>query len=143
MGLPLSAAVTLGLLFFLSVGLNKQVAEGCRCVPKELQQALCHSDTVFRAKITGQVKNNQLTAYSINMIKRFKHVNKKPIRVIYSHHDSCEIYLENKEYLLSGNVSDGMIFVNSCDLAKHWDSVSSDEKQYLRMCPTGCDCIKI
>ncbi|XP_016431253.1 metalloproteinase inhibitor 3-like isoform X3 [Sinocyclocheilus rhinocerous] len=44
MGVPVSAAVTLGLLFFLSAGLNEQVAEGCKCLPRHPQQVFCESD---------------------------------------------------------------------------------------------------
>ncbi|KAK2874556.1 hypothetical protein Q8A67_021709 [Cirrhinus molitorella] len=141
MGVPLSAAVTLGLLFFLSVGLNKQVAEGCRCVQKDLHQGYCNSDTVIRAKITRKVSNNQLSEYHIKTIKTFKHVNQKKIQVIYSNQDSCEAYLENKEYLLSGYVNNGKVFVNSCDFVKPWNDVSLDEKEFLSRCQQrGCNC---
>ncbi|XP_050979006.1 metalloproteinase inhibitor 3-like [Labeo rohita] len=106
MGVPLSAAVTLGLMFFLSVGLNEQVAEGCVCTARHPQQMFCNSDIVIRAKITGKVTNTQpdLTAYGVRIIKTFKYVNKKPFQVIYSHKTSCHIDLENKEYLLSGKI---------------------------------------
>ncbi len=40
----MSAAVTLALLFFLSVALNEQVVEGCRCTPRHPQQQFCTSD---------------------------------------------------------------------------------------------------
>ncbi len=39
-----AAAGTLALLFFLSVALNEQVTEGCRCLPKHPQQQFCASD---------------------------------------------------------------------------------------------------
>ncbi|XP_073681369.1 metalloproteinase inhibitor 3-like [Garra rufa] len=126
MGIPLSAAVTLGLLFFLSVGLNEQVAEGCRCAQRKSQQQYCDSDTVIRAKITGKVNSTQSgTAYSVKIIKMFKHVDEKPIQVIYSSRNSCGINLKNKEYLLAGSVKNGMMFVNLCSLVKRWDSLSS------------------
>ncbi len=40
----MSAAVTLALLFFLSVALNEQVTEGCRCIQRHPQQLFCASD---------------------------------------------------------------------------------------------------
>ncbi len=40
----MSAAVTLALLFFLSVALNEQVVEGCKCIQRHLQQQFCSSD---------------------------------------------------------------------------------------------------
>ncbi len=40
----MSAAVTLALLFFLSVALNEQVVEGCRCTQRHPQQDFCASD---------------------------------------------------------------------------------------------------
>ncbi|XP_073681414.1 metalloproteinase inhibitor 3-like [Garra rufa] len=67
-------------------------------------------------------------------------MDKKPIRVIYSQKDSCEAYLQNDEYLLSGRVKDGKVFVNSCEFVKRWADVSSDEKQYLSRCQRGCNC---
>ncbi|XP_073681409.1 metalloproteinase inhibitor 3-like [Garra rufa] len=143
MGIPLSAAVTLGLLFFLSVGLNEQVAEGCECMARHPQQLFCASDIVIRAKITGKKvisTPHGLTAYSVKTIKTYKSVNKKPIRYIYSHQTSCEVTLENDEYLLSGNVEDGMIFIDLCNLVKHWNHVSSFEKRYLSIYQRGCDC---
>ncbi|KAK2874565.1 hypothetical protein Q8A67_021718 [Cirrhinus molitorella] len=140
MGVLLSAAVTLGLLFFLSVGLNEQVAEGCRCVQKDLHQGYCDSDTVIRAKIVRKVTNTQVFAYRVNTIKVFKHVNRRPIRVIYSLRNSCEAYLENKEYLLTGQVNNGKVFINSCDFVKLWSDVSLAEKDFLCGCQRGCNC---
>ncbi|XP_016113013.1 uncharacterized protein [Sinocyclocheilus grahami] len=67
----MSAAVTLALLFFLSVALNEQVTEGCRCLPKHPQQQFCASDIVIRAKVIGTVPSTlpQLTAYRIQTIQ--------------------------------------------------------------------------
>ncbi len=40
----MSAAMTLSLLFFLSVALNEQVTEGCKCIQRHPQQLFCASD---------------------------------------------------------------------------------------------------
>ncbi|XP_050979007.1 metalloproteinase inhibitor 3-like [Labeo rohita] len=126
MRVPLSAAVTLGLLFFLSVGLNEQVAEGCRCIQRSPQQKYCNSDTVIRANITGQVKStNSGTTYGIKLIKTFKQTDNKPVQFIHSPQTSCGITLKNGEYLLGGSVMDGVMGVNLCSLVKGWNSISS------------------
>ncbi len=36
-------SVTLALLFFLSVALNEQVTEGCKCIQRHPQQMFCAS----------------------------------------------------------------------------------------------------
>ncbi|KAK2874558.1 hypothetical protein Q8A67_021711 [Cirrhinus molitorella] len=125
MGVPLSAAVTLGLLFFLSVGLNEQVAEGCRCVQRQPQQQYCDSNTVIRANITGKVTQSGLTTYSVNIIKTFKNADEKPIQFIHSYQNSCGINLANGEYLLGGNGKNGVMVVGLCSLVARWDSLSS------------------
>ncbi|RXN31963.1 metallo ase inhibitor 3-like protein [Labeo rohita] len=88
-------------MFFLSVGLNEQVAEGCVCTARHPQQMFCNSDIVVRAKITGKVPSKPgYTAYGIKIIETFKYANKKPFQVI-SHKSSCNVDLDNKEFLLS------------------------------------------
>ncbi|KAK2874561.1 hypothetical protein Q8A67_021714 [Cirrhinus molitorella] len=142
MSAPLSAAVTLGLLFFLFVGLNEQLAEGCTCAARHPQQQFCASDIVIRAMVTGKKNGTQhgVTAYSVKTITTFKNVAKKSIQVIYSYQHSCGLILENGDYLLAGNGKDGKIFVDLCNLVKHWNRVSSVEKQYLKKYHLGCNC---
>ncbi|MBE0174935.1 hypothetical protein, partial [Bacillus spizizenii] len=137
-----SAAVTLALLFFLSVALNEQVTEGCRCLPKHPQQQFCASDFVIRAKVTGTVPSihPHVTAYKIKTIKIFKKLLKKTIRVIYTAHDSCDVNLNKSDYLLSGHVRDGMAVVNLCDRVEPWNSLPPVQKQYLHMFGMGCVC---
>ncbi len=50
----MSAAVTLVLLFFLSVALNEQVAEGCKCIQRHPQQYFCASDIGTSNHPTGR-----------------------------------------------------------------------------------------
>ncbi|RXN31964.1 metallo ase inhibitor 3-like protein [Labeo rohita] len=129
MGVPLSAAVTLGLMFFLSVGLNEQVAKGCSCAAEHPQQLFCNSDIVIRAKITGKVTNTlpDLTAYGVRIIKTFKNVNKKPFQVIYSH-NACGISPGKDEYLLS-------------DFALYW-SVLFDQNPSTKVSDESQKCIR-
>ncbi|XP_059384898.1 metalloproteinase inhibitor 3-like isoform X2 [Carassius carassius] len=141
MSVPLSAAVTLGLLFFLSVGLNEQVAEGCTCVQRHPQRVFCESDIVIRAKILGSVASTRpnLLAYSIKVITTFKPSNKKDTRVIYSSKTSCGARPENGEYLLSGHVVDGVMVFGLCELVWRWDQLSV-QKRNLNMYQSGCVC---
>ncbi|XP_052466467.1 metalloproteinase inhibitor 3 isoform X1 [Carassius gibelio] len=142
MSVPLSAAVTLGLLFFLSVGLNEQVAEGCKCLQRHPQQVFCESDIVIRVKVTGNVAGTRpdLVAYSVKVITKYKPNNKKAIWVIYSDKTSCGAHLENGEYLLSGRVVDGVMVFGLCDLVWRWDQLSSVQKRNLNLYRTGCAC---
>ncbi|XP_058647260.1 metalloproteinase inhibitor 3-like [Onychostoma macrolepis] len=138
----MSAAVTLALLFFLSVALNEQVTEGCRCVQRHPQQQFCSPDVVIRAKVTGKAncEHPGLTAYNIQTIQTFKPLHKKGIQVIYTSQSSCGINLKNGEYLLSGHDDSGRVVVDLCDRVERWDRVSSVQKQYLSMYQRGCVC---
>uniref|UniRef100_A0A8C1SLS7 Metalloproteinase inhibitor 4 n=1 Tax=Cyprinus carpio TaxID=7962 RepID=A0A8C1SLS7_CYPCA len=142
MSVPLSAAVTLGLLFFLSVGLNEQVAEGCKCLQRHPQQVFCESDIVIRAKVIGNVASTlpNLVAFNIKVITKYKPSIKKDIRVIYSTKTSCGAHLENGEYLLSGNIVNGVMVFGLCDLVWRWDQLSSVQKGNLSMYQRGCVC---
>ncbi|XP_026076529.1 metalloproteinase inhibitor 3-like isoform X2 [Carassius auratus] len=141
MSVPLSAAVTLGLLFFLSVGLNEQVAEGCTCVQRHPQRVFCESDIVIRAKILGSVASTRpnLLAYSIKVITTFKPFNKMDIQVIYST-KICGARPQNGEYLLSGHLVDGVMVFGLCELVWRWDQLSTVQKRNLNLYQTGCAC---
>ncbi|XP_059393649.1 metalloproteinase inhibitor 3-like [Carassius carassius] len=138
----MSAAVTLALLFFLSVALNEQVTEGCRCLPRHPQQHFCASDIVIRAKVIGKVNSTlpRLDAYRIQTIEKFKPLNMKRIQVIYTSQTSCGINLQNDEYLLSGHVQGGSLVLDLCDLVKPWNKLSRAQKLYLSMYQRGCVC---
>ncbi|XP_042589468.1 metalloproteinase inhibitor 3-like isoform X2 [Cyprinus carpio] len=138
----MSAAVTVALLFFLSVALNEQVTEGCSCVPRHPQQQFCSSDIVIRAKVIEKVPSTVpgLTAYKIQTTETFKQSDKKRIQVIYTPQTSCGVILKNCEYLLSGHVQDGRVVVNLCDLVKPWNKLSRVQKASLSMYQRGCVC---
>uniref|UniRef100_A0A9J8A8H1 TIMP metallopeptidase inhibitor 4 n=1 Tax=Cyprinus carpio carpio TaxID=630221 RepID=A0A9J8A8H1_CYPCA len=140
----MSAAVTVALLFFLSVALNEQVTEGCSCVPRHPQQQFCSSDIVIRAKVIEKVPSTVpgLTAYKIQTTETFKQLDKKRIQVIYTRTTPtfCVISLYNDEYLLSGRVQDGRVILNLCDLVKPWSQLSQLQKWYLSIYQKGCVC---
>ncbi|XP_059393651.1 metalloproteinase inhibitor 3-like [Carassius carassius] len=138
----MSAAVTLALLFFLSVALNEQVTEGCRCLPRHPQQHFCASDIVIRGKVVGKVNSTipELTAYNIQTVETFKQPDMKRIQVIYTSQTSCGINLQNDEYLLSGHVKDGRVLVDLCNLVKPWKELSRAQKLYLSKYQSGCVC---
>ncbi|RXN31962.1 metallo ase inhibitor 3-like protein [Labeo rohita] len=146
MRVPLSAAVTLGLLFFLSVGLNEQVAEGCRCIQRSPQQKYCNSDTVIRANITGQVKStNSGTTYGIKLIKTFKQTDNKPVQFIHSPQTSCGITLKNGEYLLgviqakiTGQVKETKLKSYSFEIIKTFKYVDTNPVQFIVSSPGTC-----
>ncbi|XP_042589467.1 metalloproteinase inhibitor 3-like [Cyprinus carpio] len=140
----MSAAVTVALLFFLSVALNEQVTEGCTCLPRHPQQHFCTSDIVIRAKVIEKVSCTRpgLNAYKIQTIQTFKQLDKKRIQVIYTRTtpNFCGISLYNDEYLLSGRVEDGRVILNLCDLVKPWNQLSQVQKEYLSIYQKGCVC---
>uniref|UniRef100_A0A673KNJ7 Tissue inhibitor of metalloproteinases 4 n=1 Tax=Sinocyclocheilus rhinocerous TaxID=307959 RepID=A0A673KNJ7_9TELE len=122
MGVPVSAAVTLGLLFFLSAGLNEQVAEGCKCLPRHPQQVFCESDIG---------KSNACIETKICI---------EALQVQKNGFPSCGAVLNNGEYLLSGRVMDGVIVFGLCDFMWPWDQLSSVQKGNLNMYRRGCVC---
>ncbi|KTF97357.1 hypothetical protein cypCar_00025022 [Cyprinus carpio] len=129
MSVPLSAAVTLGLLlFFLSAGLNEQVAEGCTCLQRHPQRVFCESDIVIRAKVIGNVASTlpNLIAYNIKVITTYKPSIKKDIRVIYST-KICGAHLENGEYLLSVKQLSFSQTVISTDYILYWSILFDQE----------------
>uniref|UniRef100_A0A9J7YI18 TIMP metallopeptidase inhibitor 4 n=1 Tax=Cyprinus carpio carpio TaxID=630221 RepID=A0A9J7YI18_CYPCA len=138
----MSAAVSVALLFFFSVALNEQVTEGCRCLQRHPQQDFCSSDIVIRAKVIGKVSSTVpgLTAFKIQTIETFKQSDKKRIQVIYSPQTSCGISLNNGEYLLSGQVQNGRVIVDLCDLVEPWNQLSQVQKASLSMYQKGCVC---
>ncbi|XP_058655228.1 metalloproteinase inhibitor 3-like [Onychostoma macrolepis] len=135
--MSMSAAVTLALLFFLSVALNEQVTEGCTCLPEHPQQQFCESDFVIRAQIIQKLPSIHplLTAYEIQTIQRFK--LSKGIQVIYTPHG---MNLNNGDYLLSGHFGDGVAVVNLCDRVEPWNNLSSVQERYLNLYWMGCGC---
>ncbi|XP_050978999.1 metalloproteinase inhibitor 4 [Labeo rohita] len=149
----MSAAVTLALLFFLSVGLNEQVVEGCSCAPGHPQQLFCMSDIVMRAEVTGEkiihsdehIPGMGKIQYEIQVIKVFKGFDKiKEIQHVYTNEMSsmCGIRLGSGQYLLSGSITPEGFFVSMCDYLELWDRLSLMQKNNLKYrYLMGCDCM--
>ncbi|XP_016431230.1 metalloproteinase inhibitor 2 [Sinocyclocheilus rhinocerous] len=139
----MSAAVTLGLLFFLSAGLNEQVAEGCSCAPGHPQQLFCMSDIVMRAEVTGEkiIYSDEYTPgmgkiqYEIQVIKVFKGFDRiKEIQHVYTNEMSsmCGTRLGRGQYLLSGSIASEGFFVSMCDYLALWDRLSLMQKKNIK-----------
>uniref|UniRef100_A0A8C1PIT1 TIMP metallopeptidase inhibitor 4, tandem duplicate 1 n=1 Tax=Cyprinus carpio TaxID=7962 RepID=A0A8C1PIT1_CYPCA len=124
----MSAAVTVALLFFLSVALNEQVTEGCTCLPRHPQQHFCTSDI----------------GTSNTCIANLTPTDKKRIQGIYTRTtpNFCGISLYNDEYLLSGRITPEGFFVSLCDYFEVWDKLSLLQKENLKYrYLTGCTCM--
>ncbi|XP_042621784.1 metalloproteinase inhibitor 3 [Cyprinus carpio] len=148
----MSAAVTLGLLFFLSARLNKQVAESCSCFPGHPQQMFCMSDIVMRAEVTGEkiIQSDDNTPgmgkiqYEIQVIKVFKGFDRiKEIQHVYTNEMSsmCGTRLGRGQYLLSGSNTPDGIFVTLCNNLALWDRLSLIQKNNIENTYLmGCNC---
>ncbi|XP_051531617.1 metalloproteinase inhibitor 2-like [Myxocyprinus asiaticus] len=151
MGVSLSA-VTFGLLLFLSVGLNKQAAEGCTCKPEHPQQLFCRSEIVIQAEITEKQEITQnnifpdwgLIRYKFKTIQVFKGFEKiNGTKYVYTPKEIgiCGVSLDYKQYLLSGHVMNGGLVVTLCDFVYHWDRLSLTQKYNLKArYQMGCKC---
>uniref|UniRef100_A0A9J7X1A2 Metalloproteinase inhibitor 4 n=1 Tax=Cyprinus carpio carpio TaxID=630221 RepID=A0A9J7X1A2_CYPCA len=151
----MSAAVTLGLLFFLSARLNKQVAESCSCFPGHPQQMFCMSDIVMRAEVTGEkiIQSDDNTPgmgkiqYEIQVIKVFKGFDRiKEIQHVYTNEMSsmCGTRLGRGQYLLSGSNTPDGIFVTLCNNLALWDRLSLIQKNNIENTYLmGCNCTVI
>nr|XP_055039736.1 metalloproteinase inhibitor 4-like [Misgurnus anguillicaudatus] len=142
------------MLIFLSIGLNKQAAEGCSCFPIHPQIFFCNSRiAVILAEVTSEEIVSEDTKsdgwgsirYQIKVIKVFNSFNNtKQIQYVYTHQDEgiCGIRLERSLYVLSGTLwNDDGIVVKMCNLVRHWDSLSLTEQQNLNQTlQMSCNC---
>ncbi|XP_073681399.1 metalloproteinase inhibitor 3-like [Garra rufa] len=139
----MSAAGTLSLLFFLSVGLNKQVAESCSCSPGTFQQMFCMSDIVMRAEVTGEkiipsainIPGMGKIQYEIQVIKVFKGVDRiKKSQHVYTNEMSslCGTRLHHEQYLIFGRIKPEGVFISLCRKPVLWDKLSLIKKWKLK-----------
>ncbi|XP_051967185.1 metalloproteinase inhibitor 3-like [Xyrauchen texanus] len=146
------SAVTFGLLLFLSVGLNKQAAEGCTCKPEHPQELFCRSQIVIQAEIIGQhnIKQNHifpdwgLIQYEFKTIQVFKGLEKiNGINYVYTPKQSgtCGVSLHNGQYLLSGHIVNRGLVVTMCDFNYFWNMLPLTQKDNLNgRYQMGCNC---
>ncbi|XP_057209502.1 metalloproteinase inhibitor 3-like [Triplophysa rosa] len=133
-------------LIFLSVGLNIQTAESCRCFPQHPQHQFCTSEMVILANVTGNRlpvnDQNNLFRYKIKLIKVLKGTNyAKQIQYVYTDSSSCGITLDQGRYVLSGHRFKDGIEVGMCDLVKQWDLLSlTEHENFKQTYKMGCDC---
>uniref|UniRef100_A0A8C5R591 Metalloproteinase inhibitor 4 n=1 Tax=Leptobrachium leishanense TaxID=445787 RepID=A0A8C5R591_9ANUR len=144
------------LLFVLTLCI-KELAEACSCAPSHPQQQICDAEIVIRAKISSErviqpskedsFDHTKMIQYEIKMIKMFKGFDKiKDIHYVYTPVDSslCGIKLDatnKKQYLLTGHISDGKVYIMLCNFIELWDELSFSQKKSLNQrFLTGCDC---
>ncbi|XP_026096529.1 metalloproteinase inhibitor 4-like [Carassius auratus] len=144
------SAVTLALLFFLSVGLKE--VQACSCSPGHPQELFCTSEIVMRAKVTGEkiIHNNEnlpgmgTIVYEIEVIEVFKGFDKiNEIQRVYTNEMSsiCGVRLAFGEYLLSGSILPEGFFISMCDYIEPWDKLSLMQKENLKYrYLKGCTC---
>uniref|UniRef100_A0A8C1XXK0 Metalloproteinase inhibitor 4 n=1 Tax=Cyprinus carpio TaxID=7962 RepID=A0A8C1XXK0_CYPCA len=137
----MSAAVSVALLFFLSVALNEQVTEGCSCVPRHPQQQFCSSDIgTSNTCIANQTPTGRLHA----VFKGFDGVNETQHVYTNEMPSVCGIRLARGQYLLSGKrrITPEGFFVSLCDYFEVWDKLSLLQKENLKYrYLTGCTCM--
>ncbi|XP_056590469.1 metalloproteinase inhibitor 3-like [Triplophysa dalaica] len=131
-------------LIFLSVGLNIQTAESCRCLQRHSQDQFCTSEMVILADVTGKggsVRN--LFRYKITAIQVLKGSNNvSRIQYVYTDpQSSCGITLDQGRYVLTGNRLRDGIEVMMCDIVKQWDHLSlTEQENFSQMYMMGCNC---
>ncbi|XP_063283643.1 metalloproteinase inhibitor 4 [Pelobates fuscus] len=144
------------LLFVLTLHI-KELADACSCAPTHPQQQMCDTEIVIRAKIISEkviqpskedsFDNTKLIQYEIKMIKMFKGFDKvRDIHFVYTPVDSslCGVKLDatnKKQYLLTGHITDGKVYIMLCNLIELWDDLSFSQKKSLNnRFQMGCDC---
>ncbi|XP_056590471.1 metalloproteinase inhibitor 4-like [Triplophysa dalaica] len=130
-------------LIFLSVGLNIQTAESCRCALHP-QHQFCTSEMVILADVSGKGGSvNNLFRYKIKIIQVLKgSIMAKRIQYVYTDpQSSCGITLDQGRYVLSGNQLKDGIEVGLCNLVNRWEHLSLTEQENLTQTyKMGCDC---
>ncbi|XP_041719698.1 metalloproteinase inhibitor 2 isoform X2 [Coregonus clupeaformis] len=135
-----SCFISLVVLFLWQVD---EISEACTCMTVlHPQQGFCNADVVIRAKVVGlNVGSN--TKYDIKQIKMFK----GPDRVIHavftaSSPAACGVTLQiNKEYLFTGKLVTGRMYVSQCGYNMPWEDLSATQKKSLtHRYQSGCDC---
>uniref|UniRef100_A0A8C7J6H5 Metalloproteinase inhibitor 2 n=1 Tax=Oncorhynchus kisutch TaxID=8019 RepID=A0A8C7J6H5_ONCKI len=135
-----SCFITLFVLFLWRV---EDIADACKCSPPHPQKAFCDAEIVIRAKVVGKKTVSNAIKYNIQQIKMFK----CPDQVIHAVFTApspaaCGVTLDlNKEYLFTGELETGRMYVTLCGYNLPWDDLSAAQKKSLtRRYQSGCDC---
>uniref|UniRef100_A0A674E725 Metalloproteinase inhibitor 2 n=1 Tax=Salmo trutta TaxID=8032 RepID=A0A674E725_SALTR len=135
-----SCFFTVFVLFLWRVG---DIADACKCSPPHPQQAFCDAEIVIRAKVVGKKVVSNAIKYDIQQIKMFKCPN-QVIHAIFtaSSPAACGVTLEiNKEYLFTGKLETGRMYVTLCGYNPPWEDLSAAQKNSLtHRYQSGCDC---
>ncbi|XP_053324594.1 metalloproteinase inhibitor 4 [Spea bombifrons] len=132
-------------------------AEACSCLFTHPQQQICDAQIVISAKIIckkvismrekGPDPFNKYIQYEIKMIKMFKGFGQiKDIQYAYTPAESslCGVSLDTtnkRQYLLTGHISEGKLYIMLCNLIKPWEDVSFSLMKILNQkFQMGCDC---
>ncbi|XP_056590468.1 metalloproteinase inhibitor 3-like [Triplophysa dalaica] len=133
-------------LIFLSVGLNIQTAESCRCLQRHPQEQFCTSEMVILANVTGKrlPARNQINLFQnkIKIIKDLKGSNNaNRIQYVYTDSSSCGITLDQGLYMLSGHWLENGIKVMMCNLVNQWEHLSlTEQENFNQTYKMGCNC---
>ncbi|XP_043933990.1 metalloproteinase inhibitor 4 [Protopterus annectens] len=144
---------SLMLLFGLRL---QELVDACSCAPIHPQEAFCHADIVIRAKVTGKKlvspSDNErdpfrVIQYEIKQIKMFKGFEKiKDVQYVYTplYSSLCGVNLEvnsKKQYLLTGQISNGKVNIHLCNFIIPWEGLSLYQKKNLNhRYHMGCEC---
>ncbi|XP_064841807.1 metalloproteinase inhibitor 2-like [Oncorhynchus masou masou] len=130
-------------LFVLFLWLVEDIADACKCSPPHPQKAFCDAEIVIRAKVVGKETVSDAIKYDIQQIKMFK----CPDRVIHAVFTApspaaCGVTLDlNKEYLFTGKLETGRMYVTLCGYNLPWEDLSAAQKNSLtHRYQRGCDC---
>ncbi|XP_037544952.1 metalloproteinase inhibitor 2 [Nematolebias whitei] len=146
-----SCFVSLTILLLWQVA---DVAEACKCLPVNLQEAFCNSDVVFSASVTGNWtfengkdtfgNSSKYIEYDVQVIKVYKGLN-FTVHEIYtsSSSASCGVTLDTADtlYLITGKLQDGKVHISLCDFIELDYDLSISQRLKLFQCETfGCGC---
>uniref|UniRef100_A0A672L938 NTR domain-containing protein n=1 Tax=Sinocyclocheilus grahami TaxID=75366 RepID=A0A672L938_SINGR len=115
------------LLFFLSVALNEQVTEGCRCLPKHPQQQFCASDIgTSNTCIANQTRTDVIFKHEGSISEDISRYEKRCVYTV--------------KLTLTGPVEDGRVVLDLCNRVEPWNQLSRIQKMYLSRYQRGCVC---
>ncbi|XP_063792194.1 metalloproteinase inhibitor 1 [Pseudophryne corroboree] len=139
------------LVLLIVLGCWSWEAQSCSCGPRHPQAAYCDSEVVLRAKFIGQSdceKRSQWTKFEVKTTKIFKAPKDlDDIQFVYSakqesmcgyQHTSTN---KSEEFLISGNMVDGSVYITSCGFIAPWASLTYCQRRgYGQVYEKNCGC---